>query len=136
MTYYFIFNKTVYDLHNILNICLSMMMENKAKSIFSSLTAILLVIFLMASTSHMGISHHLYIPGNPSSQINLAENNQNDNKDCPWAYATLMTSGDNPPIELSFTIESDHYFFVIQSQFYLSDTSTTSDPRGPPAIFS
>lgn len=111
-------------------------MKNKTKSIFSTFTAIWLMIFLMASTSHMGISHHLYIPGNPSSQINLSENNQSDNKDCPWANATLMTSGDNPPIELSFTIESDHYFFVIQSQFYLSNTYTTSDPRAPPGMLS
>ena len=108
-------------------------MENKAKSIFSSLIAIWLMIFLMASTSHMGLPHHFYIPGDHSSQINLSEDNQ-DNQDCPWAYATLMTSGDNPPIELSFTIESDHYFFVIQNQFYLSDTYTTSDPRAPPGM--
>lgn len=113
-----------------------MIIRNRIKSIYSIITATWLVIFLMASTSHMGISHYLYIPGNPSSQVNLAENNQNDNKDCPWAYATLMTTGDNTPIDFSYTIDSDHYCLVIQNQFYFSDTYTTSDPRGPPAIFS
>lgn len=113
-----------------------MIIGNRIKSIYSIITAIWLVIFLMASTSHMGISHHLYIPGNHSSQINLSENNQDEDKDCPWAYATLMTSGDNTPIDFSYTIDSDHYCLVIQNQFYFSDTYTTSDPRGPPAIFS
>ena len=113
-----------------------MIIGNRIKSIYSIITAIWLVIFLMASTSHMGISHHLYIPGNPSSQVNLAENNQTDNRDCPWTYATLMTSGDNTPIDFSYTIDSGHYCLVIQNQFYSSNIYTTSDPRGPPTIFS
>lgn len=84
----------------------------------------------------MGISHHLYIPDNPSSQVNSAENNQTANRDCPWDYATLMTTGDNTPIDFSYTIDSDHYCLAIHSQFYLSDTYTTSDPRAPPGMLS
>ena len=84
----------------------------------------------------MGMSHHLYISGNPYSQVNLAEYNQNDNKDCPWDYATLMTSGDNTSIDFSCTIDSDHYCLVIYNQFYSSDIYTSSDPRAPPKMFS
>ena len=113
-----------------------MIIGNRIKSIYSIITATWLVIFLMVSTSHMGISHHLYTPGNTSSQINLAEENQTANKNCPWAYATLMTSGDNVPIDFSYTIDSDHNFLIIQNQMYSSDIHTTSDPRAPPVIFS
>lgn len=108
----------------------------RIKSIYSTITAIWLVIFLMASTSHMGISHHLYIPGTHSSKVNSSENTQNEYKDCPWAYATLMTSGDNFPIDFRYTIDSDHYCLVIHNQFYLSYIYTTSDSRGPPSIYS
>ena len=112
------------------------MIRNKTKSIYSILTTTWFVIFLMASTSHMGISHNLYIPSNPSSQVNLAENNQSDNKDCPWDYVTLMTGTYNTPIDFSYTIDSDHYYSVIYNQFYSSDIYTSSDPRAPPEMLS
>jgi len=112
------------------------MRDNRTKSIYSIFTTLWLLVFLMASTSHMGISHHLYIPDNHSSQVHSSENKQNNNKNCPWGYATMMTSGDSTPIDFSYTIGSYHYCLVIQSQFNLSDTYTTSDPRAPPLIFS
>jgi len=112
------------------------MIRNKTKSIYSILTTTWFVIFLMASTSHMGISHHLYISDNPYSQVNLTEYNQNDNKDCPWDYATLMASGDNTSIDFSYTIDSDYYCLVIYNQFYSSDIYTSSDPRAPPELLS
>ena len=112
------------------------MIRNKTKSIYSILTTTWFVIFLMASTSHMGISHHLYFPCNSSSQVNFVENNQSDNKDCLWDYATLMTSGDDTSIDFSYTIDSDHYYSVIYNQFYSSDIYTSSDPRAPPETLS
>ncbi|NHZ85396.1 MAG: hypothetical protein GWP19_05890 [Planctomycetia bacterium] len=113
-----------------------MMLKNKAQLIVSSLTAIWLLIFLMASTSHMGIAHQLYFSDSNSNQINLSENNQNNNKDCPWTNATSMTSGDNPPIILTFSIDSDNQCYVVQNQYCLSTTFTISEPRAPPEILS
>ena len=109
-----------------------MIVDNRIKSIFSITTTLWLVIFLIASTSHMGISHRLYIPTIHSSQSLLLENNQNDNKECPWIYASLTSSGNNTAIEFSYSIDVDHCYLVIENQFYSTDLYTSSDPRGPP----
>ncbi len=108
------------------------MIQSKTKSIISLLLTVWIVLFLMASTSHMDLSHYYSLHPDNQLKIVLHDESNRDNSPCPWANAVLMTQGYTLQTFIFYNLHICHFVNDYQQQLFVENIYTYSEPRGPP----